>query len=199
VGAARSLERWGWRAIALNVLLALLHALVAAASSSLAVSAEFVHNFVDFLSSVTVLVGLKLAGRRSRAFPYGLHKVENLVAAGLAGLVFVTAYKIGRYALVAPSPPVETQPWMLVALFVTTVLPLVFSHFELRAGRAAGSPSLIAEARELRVPASSSRRGAGSSTRRSRCARAGTTPTRAATPIRTAIGTTWCTLAGERR
>jgi cation diffusion facilitator family transporter len=146
-----NLERWGWGSIAVNALLALLHGLVAVASGSLAVSAELVHNVVDFLGAVAVLVGLKLASRRSKAFPYGLHKVENLVAAGLAGLVFVSAYEIGHAALRAPSTPVRSQAWMLVALAVTAAVPLVFGHFELRAGRAAGSPSLVADAREYRV------------------------------------------------
>jgi cation diffusion facilitator family transporter len=151
VGEARSLERWGWGSISVNVLLAVVHAFVAVASSSLAVSAELVHNVADLLGSVAVLVGLKLAARRSKAFPYGLHKVENLVTAGLAGLVFATAYEIGKDALAARSAPPRSQAWMLAALAATTVLPLVFGHFELRAGRTAGSPSLVADAREYRV------------------------------------------------
>jgi cation diffusion facilitator family transporter len=134
-----------------NLLLVVVHAFVAVASGSLAVSAELVHNIADLLGSVAVLAGLKLAARRSEAFPYGLHKVENVVAAGLAGLVFATAYEIGKSALVAPSAPLRSQAWMLAVLAATTVLPLVFSRFELRAGRAAGSPSLVADAREYRV------------------------------------------------
>jgi predicted Fe-Mo cluster-binding NifX family protein len=40
---------------------------------------------------------------------------------------------------------------MLAALIVTAILPLVFSHFELRAGKAANSPVLIADAVEYRI------------------------------------------------
>jgi predicted Fe-Mo cluster-binding NifX family protein len=40
---------------------------------------------------------------------------------------------------------------MLAVLALTGALPLVFSHFELRAGCAANSPALIADAREYRV------------------------------------------------
>jgi len=77
-----NVERWGWYSVALNVVLASLHAVIAAASGSLAVAAEFVHNLIDLAAAVAVLAGLKLAARKSRAFPYGLYKVENLVALG---------------------------------------------------------------------------------------------------------------------
>jgi cation diffusion facilitator family transporter len=145
------LETWGWWSIALNVLLAALHAAIALRSASLAVTAELVHNVVDLLSAIAVLAGLKLAVRRSRAFPYGLYKVENLVAAGLAVMVFVTGYEVLRHALWLGAAPVSVDGWMLATLVATAILPLGFSHFELRAGRAANSPALIADATEYRV------------------------------------------------
>jgi predicted Fe-Mo cluster-binding NifX family protein len=40
---------------------------------------------------------------------------------------------------------------MLAGVIVATAIPLVFSHFELRAGRAANSPALIADAKEYRA------------------------------------------------
>jgi cation diffusion facilitator family transporter len=97
------------------------------------------------------LLGLKLAARKSPAFPYGLYKVENLVAAGLAGMIFLTAYEIIRDALVGRARPVQVDGWMLVVVIATLAVPLTFSRFELRAGQAANSPALIADAREYRV------------------------------------------------
>lgn len=148
-----SLERWGWGSIAVNVVLACVHAGIAARSGSLAVAAELVHNLADLLAAVTVLVGLRLASRRSAAFPYGLYKVENLVAALLAGMVFASAYEIAREALLAPSAPPRVDAWMLAALVATAAIPLAFGHAELRAGVAANSPALIADAREYRLHA----------------------------------------------
>jgi len=150
---AARVERWGWYSIAVNVALAGLHAAIATASGSRAVTAELVHNLVDLLAAVAVLIGLKLATRTTKAFPYGLCKVENLVAACLALLVFVTAYEIARQALFAPAVAVRVDGWMLAALVVGAALPLVFSRYELRAGVAANSPALIAVAKEYRVHA----------------------------------------------
>jgi divalent metal cation (Fe/Co/Zn/Cd) transporter len=96
------LERWGWYSVLVNVLLASLHGLIAGMSGSLAVFAELVHNLLDLLGAVAVLVGIRLVARKSRAFPYGLYKIESLIALGLAGLVLLTAYEIARDALFAP-------------------------------------------------------------------------------------------------
>jgi cation diffusion facilitator family transporter len=146
-----SVERWAWGSVAVNVVLAALHGLVAATSGSLGVAAELVHNAVDLLAATAVLLGLKVAARKSRAFPYGLYKVENLVAAGLAGMIFFTAYEIMRDAVLGTAGPVRVDGWMLAVLVATLAIPLTFSRFELRAGQAANSPALIADAREYRV------------------------------------------------
>jgi cation diffusion facilitator family transporter len=144
-------ERWGWYSVAVNVVLAALNAAVAVASDSLAVRAEMVHNLVDLLTAIGVLVGLKLSTRKSKAFPYGLYKLENVITVFLAGMVFFTAYEIAHDALLAPARRATVDLWMLGGVVVATIIPLVFSHFELRAGQEANSPALIADAKEYRA------------------------------------------------
>lgn len=145
------IERWGWYSIAVNVVLAAINLTIATLSGSLAVEAEMVHNLVDLLTAIGVLIGLKLSTRKTKAFPYGLYKLENVITVVLAGMTFFTAYEIAREAIFA-SPSVATvDPWMLGGLVVAAIIPLVFSHFELRAGREANSPALIADAKEYRA------------------------------------------------
>lgn len=151
--AVASVVRWGWYSIAVNVILIALHGVVAVASGSLAVAAELVHNFVDLASAVVVVVGLKLAMRQAKTFPYGLYKVENLVAAGLAIMIFFTAYEVVRSVFSGAAPLPTVDFWMLGFLIATAAIPLVFSHFELRVARAANSPALVADAQEYRVHA----------------------------------------------
>lgn len=146
-----ALERWGWASIGVNLLLTLINLIIATASGSLAVAAELVHNLVDLAASVAVLAGLKIAQRQSKAFPYGLYKVENVVAVGVALLIFVSAYEIAKEALFSPSQEATVEGWMLAGVLLSAVIPLVFSHYEMRAGRAANSPALIADAQEYRV------------------------------------------------
>jgi len=152
-----NVERWGWYSMGINVLLIAINLAVAMASGSLAVEAEMVHNIVDLFTATGVLIGLKLATRTSKAFPYGLYKVENVVSVVLALMTFLTAYEIAREALFAPgtfwAPAHETRvdAWMLAGVLVAAAIPLIFSTFELRAGRASNSPALIADAREYRA------------------------------------------------
>jgi Co/Zn/Cd efflux system component len=72
-----------------------------------------IHNLVDLVTAVGVLIGLKLSGRKSKAFPYGLYKLENVVTVVLAAMTFLTAYEIARDALFAPPGQATVDPWML--------------------------------------------------------------------------------------
>jgi cation diffusion facilitator family transporter len=151
IDVAMNTERWGWYSVAVNIVLIAINAGIAVASGSLAVQAEMVHNLVDLLTAIGVLVGLKLSSRKSKAFPYGLYKLENVITVVLAAMVFFTAYEIARDALFAPTHKATVDLWMLGGVVVATTIPLVFSYFELRAGRAANSPALIADAKEYRA------------------------------------------------
>jgi len=146
-----NLERWGWYSIAVNIILASINLIIAVASGSLAVRAEMVHNLVDLLTAVAVLIGLKLSTRKSRDFPYGLYKLENVIAVGLALMIFFTAYEITQDALFQSARETTVNTWMLVGVAVAAVIPLTFSHFELQAARASNSPALIADAQEYRT------------------------------------------------
>jgi cation diffusion facilitator family transporter len=146
-----TVEGWGWGSIGVNVMLSLLNLGIAITSGSLAVAAEMLHNLVDLMASVAVLFGLKISQRRSKSFPYGLYKVENVIAVGVAGLIFLTAFEIIREAFFAYQRQTTVSPWMLAGVILSAVIPLSFSHFELRVGKVANSPSLIADAQEYRT------------------------------------------------
>jgi cation diffusion facilitator family transporter len=140
-----------WASIGVNVGLTALNLAIAAASGSLAVAAEMVHNLVDLLASTAVLAGVMISERKSRAFPYGLYKVENVVAVVVAISVFFTGYEIARAALRSRAGAVSVNGWMLAGVALSAIIPLLFSRYEMRAGRRLNSPSLMAEAQEYRV------------------------------------------------
>jgi cation diffusion facilitator family transporter len=140
-----------WASIAVNIFLSLLNLAIAAASGSLAVAAEMVHNLVDLVASVAVLAGVKISERESRDFPYGLYKVENVVAVGLAILIFFTGYEIAQKALRGEGGPATVNGWMLAGVALSAVVPLAFSRYEMSVGRQVNSPSLMADAQEYRV------------------------------------------------
>ena len=140
-----------WGSIGINVALSLLNLAIAAASGSLAVAAEMVHNLVDLVASVAVLAGVKISERESRAFPYGLYKVENVVAVGVAILIFFTGYEIAQHALRSEAGPSTVNAWILIGVALSAAIPLAFSYYEMRVGRQINSPSLMADAQEYRA------------------------------------------------
>ncbi|MHC4946253.1 MAG: cation diffusion facilitator family transporter, partial [Planctomycetota bacterium] len=146
-----NIERVGWYSIFINIFLTLLNLILLLASGSLAVAAEMVHNLVDLMASIAVLVGLKLAKRESRDFPYGLYKVENLVAVGIALLIFIAGYEIAREALFGQEGETLVNLWILGGVLLSMIIPISFSVYEMRVGRSANSPSLIADAHEYKV------------------------------------------------
>ena len=149
--AAPEASQVAWASIAVNVFLSLLNLAIAAASGSLAVAAEMVHNLVDLLASVAVLAGVKISERESRRFPYGLYKVENVVAVGVAILIFFTAYEIAKEALRGDGGTATVNGWMLAGVALSALIPLAYSRFEMRVGRQINSPSLMADAQEYRA------------------------------------------------
>jgi cation diffusion facilitator family transporter len=77
--------------------------------------------------------------------------LENVVTVVLAGMIFFTAYEIARDALFTTTHQATVDLWMLGGVIVATIIPLVFSYFELRVGQEANSPALIADAKEYRA------------------------------------------------
>jgi cation diffusion facilitator family transporter len=134
-----------------NVFLLGLNLVMATYSGSLALLAETAHNLADLAASAAVWVGLKLSQWKSRAFPYGLYKVENVAAIIVALFIFLTAYEIAKEALVEPGREIMVHPVMLVGVTIAALVPWLFSRYELRVARAVNSPSLMADAREFQA------------------------------------------------
>jgi cation diffusion facilitator family transporter len=144
-------ERWGWYSVAVTVVLVVINLVIALASKSMVVGAEAFHNLVDLLTAIAILVGLKFATRKSSAFPYGLYKLENILAILLSLMIFFTAYEFVQDALANSMNESQVEPWMFGGLALVTIIPLLYSYFLLRAGKQANSPVLIATAKEFRT------------------------------------------------
>ena len=147
----RTASRVAGASIGVNILLSLLNLAIAIASGSLAVVAELIHNLVDLVTSIAVLMGVKISERKSRSFPYGLYKVENMVAVGMAILIFFTGYEIAREALFTDGQPATVNALILIGVALSALFPLTFSFYEMRVGKDLNSPSLMADAQEYRT------------------------------------------------
>ena len=138
-------------AIGVNLVLFGMKFLFAGLSGSVALMAEAFHSLTDVIASSTVLAGLILSKRKTKTFPYGLYKVENLVSVIVALAIFYAGYEIALEAIKG-SPSQLKNLWITIASVVCAMaITYGFSRYEARIGAQIESPSLIADARHIRV------------------------------------------------
>jgi cation diffusion facilitator family transporter len=131
----------------LNILVAGTKGILAWLSGSSALLADTIHGFSDTFASVLVLVGIWLSKRKSKAFPWGLYKVENFVALVSAGLIFFAGYEIVHYVFKAEKTLILSHFYSsLFGLLATILVIAIFSRFEAKEAKTLNSPSLRADA-----------------------------------------------------
>jgi cation diffusion facilitator family transporter len=119
-------------------------------SGSLAFKADAVHSFADVISALTIFVGILIADRKTKTFPEGLYKVENLVALLSSLFIFFAAYEIAREAVWGHAAArIENLPTLLIGIVFILAVAYLFSRYELKVGLDAGSPSLVADAKHV--------------------------------------------------
>ncbi len=121
-------------------------------SGSMALIADAIHSFADVISSAAVFTGIRLSKRRSRSFPYGLYKVENLISLVISLVILLAGFEIVRKVMTQKEKvELAHAPVAIAGYLLIMVLIYAFSRYELRQGRETGSPSLIADAQQLRA------------------------------------------------
>jgi cation diffusion facilitator family transporter len=145
-------EKIGIYSIAVNLLLVGIKILLSLLSGSIALVADAIHSSSDVISSATVLVGIKISKRKSKTFPFGLYKVENFVSLLSSIFIFVAAYEIVHTIFFkTQNLKIENLPYAMGGVVLTIGITFAFSRYELREGKAIGSPSLIADAQHIRT------------------------------------------------
>jgi cation diffusion facilitator family transporter len=145
-------EKIGIYSIAVNLLLVGIKILLSILSGSLALVADAIHSSTDVISSATVLAGIKISKRTSRTFPFGLYKVENFVSLLSSIFIFAAGYEIVHTVFFkTQNLNIENLPYAMGGVILTIGITFAFSRYELREGKAIGSPSLIADAQHIRT------------------------------------------------
>jgi cation diffusion facilitator family transporter len=114
-------------------------------SGSLSLRADAVHSMVDVFASLALILGLIISSRKSKDFPYGLYKVENVVSVVISILLFLTAYEIAVAAVRGGLAPLSYRGWLLAAVAALVPVPFIFGRYQVHVGRQLNSPSLIAD------------------------------------------------------
>lgn len=145
-------EKIGFYSVGINLLLVGIKGILAYFSGSMALVADAIHSSTDLISSITVLAGIKISKRKTKNFPYGLYKVENVVSLVTSIFIFFAGYEIVKTVFFKPIVlKSEYLFYAIAGVIVTMVIAFVFSRYELRHGLVICSPSLIADAKHIRT------------------------------------------------
>lgn len=132
----------------INVSLVLVKLGLSVITGSLALRADGIHSFVDVIMSVAIITGIIISSRKSRRYPYGLYKVENIISIIIALLVFLTAYEIVMEALSFHATQTPSG-WLFIALVALLIpVPYLLGSYQIKVGKMYNSPSLIADGRQ---------------------------------------------------
>ena len=86
--------------IGVNAVLGAIKVLAGIVASSNAMIADGIHSFSDVITTIGVIIGLKLSGKPDdKCHPYGHEKMESISSLFLAVMLFVVAIVIGYYQL----------------------------------------------------------------------------------------------------
>ncbi len=136
---------------ALNVFFAAIKFSLYLITGSSALLAETVHSLTDVIGSLFVVGGLYLSEKKSEQFPWGLYKVENVVAVLLAGMIFLSAYEIAK-VIYQPSPHGMRNLDITLIILLLMAFPIIlFSRYEAKKAKAINFPSLMADAAHWRA------------------------------------------------
>jgi len=138
--------------IFINLILLAIKYTFALLSGSAGLAADAIHSSSDVLASLTVFAGLKISKRKSKRFPYGLYKVENLVSLIVAIAILFAGYEIAKSALVSGTESILKRiPLAIMAEVVVIGITLTFSIYAVRKGKEIGSPSVISDGKHVRA------------------------------------------------
>jgi cation diffusion facilitator family transporter len=143
-------ERLALASVLVNLVVTGLKYFLGVFSGSLALLADALHSTADIISSVSIYVGIRLSRRKTKRFPYGLYKMENLVALITSVLILLAGYEIVRSVLWAGERVrADRLPYAIFGLTAVVLILLGFSRYELQRARRLNSPCLQADAQHL--------------------------------------------------
>jgi len=148
---ARLIRKVARLAFVLNFLLALMKTLLSFYSGSLSIMAGAIDSATDSVASLAIYMGILFSERKSRSFPLGLYKLENIASVIISIFIFIAGYEIIQHILIPPSTALLISPLTIGLLLAGTITTFLFGQYATVVGKKTGSPTLIAEGRHRQV------------------------------------------------
>jgi cation diffusion facilitator family transporter len=146
--------RAAWIGLAGMAVTAILQAIIVAASGSIALLADTLHNVGHAVTTIPLVIAFRI-GRRSATerYSYGYRRAEDLVGVFISLIIAVSAGLIiweSVDALIEPRPLTNLW-WVFAAGLVGAAGNELVAIYRVRTGRRIGSAALIAEGQHARA------------------------------------------------
>ena len=136
--------------VGINLLLSVIKIIGGYISGSAALTADGVHSLSDLAASLSVYAGIVISNKKSKLFPYGLYKVENLVALVSSFAIFFAGYEIAKDVLFGESTQMKNLMVAMAVLGLTVLITFLYSKWEKQKAEELNSPSLLADAEHIK-------------------------------------------------
>ncbi len=137
--------------ILINTFLSALKIVGGIFSGSAALFADGIHSLSDLAASASVYIGIIISNKKSKIFPQGLYKVENLVALVSAFAIFFAGYEIAKDVFFGESEPIKNLPVALGVVALTVLITYFYASYEKKMAIKLNSPSLKADAEHIKA------------------------------------------------
>ena len=137
--------------VGVNFILSVIKIIGGLISGSAALTADGVHSLSDLAASLSVYIGIVISNKKSKLFPQGLYKVENLVALVSAFAIFFAGYEIAKDVLFGKSEPIKNLLVAVVVIGLTVLITFLYSRWEKQKAIELNSPSLLADAEHIKT------------------------------------------------
>jgi len=113
-------------------------------TGSAALLADSIHSAADVAGSFMVWVGVRLAPRKFKRFPFGFYKIENLMALAIGAAIFYGAYEILQIFISGKSVLPKNIKIGMAAVLAGMALDFFWGRFETKSGKLINSPGIEA-------------------------------------------------------
>ena len=144
------------QAFLLNLLLTIIKVPLAIFTGSLAITASAIDSGTDAVASLFIYGGVRLSTRKSRSFPLGLYKLENVASVTISLFIFIAGYEIVKQIVSSSDSIPQITPISIFLLAGSSLSIFGFGQYALHVGKKTQSPVLIAEGRHRQVDVLSS-------------------------------------------
>lgn len=140
-------QRWLFFSTLLNASLAAAKLAWGLMMGSTLVVADGIHSISDVFGALLIFLALFFASHKSKRFPYGMHKLEDM-AALLGGLgILYAGYEIIHSAFFETGMKTPEDIWTTIVFILSIVfVQYLFYFYELRASKRLQSPGVQADA-----------------------------------------------------